>query len=633
MEYFSWLFVNLSLSVKLYTKLVWVINRLSVMGWKEVSHRMVELINIYIAKLPLKNRAKQNFLNTKNFINDNEILLYSDFVRNCNWSNVEADKISLLENHYNVQSFDWTFEDNQSWFQCPATGFNWPRKFFHNINFRIGGENGDVRIVWEASRLQQLVVLAYIADTDTTHSDKAIKIYLSQFDSWYQNNSPYQGPHYISVMECALRVISVCFASSMLKGKIEDDSYWLRQSNLITSHVEVILERLSLHSSSGNHTLTEAVGLIFAGKFYSKHPRAKKWSIIGEKLFSDEFIRQTNPDGSGIEQTTWYLKFIFELAVITMPLINSENKSFLQDRVDTVHLFLSEMMVDDKLVDYGDSDSGFAVSRYLNFITYDTSKSQNQIHFQDAGLVKIKHGKAVVFFDYGSLGMPPSYGHGHADCLSVNFYYNNSCVLGDRGTYTYNGDEKLRKYFRSTSAHNTVVINQQDQSTQSSRFMWKNDVESELVWFESDTQGTYVLAKHFGYVERFGCIHWRGIHISCCGCLYVWDFVEGNTEKIEGYWHLDPNVELIGDKLIHDDFELTVINLPETSDSFINDIEIPIGVTSDMYGSMLPSYTLKTKLLACLGQITVFSEYEQPKSAFNNVAEIFQKKMLEGKNT
>lgn len=319
--------------MKVYKKVIWLVKRLSVMGWREVGHRLIELFSIYVAKLPVNNRAKLNYESNVNLIDQNELLTFAVFARNLHWQDLEDDKLNLLSNNYRTLSLNWQFTGDNSWFRCPSIGLNWSRDFFHNINYRSGGKDGDVRIVWEASRLQQLVALAHIADIDPGNAKKAVQCYLLQFNSWYRNNPPYNGPHYISVMECALRIISLCFASSLLRDKIADESYWIKQSNLITSHAEIILERLSLHSSSGNHTLTEAVGLIFAGKFYSNHPRASKWLEVGNSLFVDEFLRQTNQDGSGIEQTSWYLKFIFELAVVALPLLDSADQEVFQERV------------------------------------------------------------------------------------------------------------------------------------------------------------------------------------------------------------------------------------------------------------------------------------------------------------
>lgn len=613
--------------MKLLKKIVWFLNRLSVMNRQELVYRFIAVFIIIRAQLPFRTHAKNNYNSKVNFLNEELLRKYLSFVKNCQWVGLEENKESLLSNRYQTLSFTWEFESDESWFTCPATGFVWPKGFFTDINYRAGGDNGDIRVVWESSRLQQLVALAYIANNDKINARNATTIYLSQFNSWYQQNPPYKGPHYISVMECALRIIALSFSSSLMKEHISDKDYWLKQSNLITSHAEIIFERLSLHSSSGNHTITEAVGLIFAGKLYSNHPRACKWSEVGSKLFIKEFLRQTNSDGSGIEQASWYLKFIFELALISVPLLDLNSVKSIKERLDAVESFLAELTVNKQLFSYGDSDSGYAVSRYIDFAIMNKREATDNSHFKDAGLIKISHANSVVFFDYGNLGMAPGFGHGHADCLTIVWYFDGRCILNDRGTYTYNGSEKLRHYFRSTSAHNTVVINQQDQSIQSSRFMWKNDVESQLVTFEKLQEGTYVLAKHFGYSSRFDCIHWRGVFVSSNGDLFVWDYIEGQPETIEVYWHFDSNVELDGNSIVNSKTPINILGLGDVQEQYNNQLDIPIGISSSEYGMLLPSFSIKDEISPRESQLVTFNVKNANKKLADRVSCYFQEQI------
>jgi hypothetical protein len=609
--------------MKVLKKIAWLINRFSLMQKREVLHRFEELINIFIAQLPYNNKAKRAYKSIVNYIDSNKLKSYKKFTNTCNWDDVLDNKSMLLNSHYKVQSFTWKFAGSKSWLECPDTNFSWSHEFFYKINYREGGDSGDVRVVWEASRLQQLIGLAYIAKNDKENTHRALKSYLIQFNSWFDNNPVYYGPHYISVMECALRIISICFASAVIEDEISDDSYWIKQSNVVTSHAEIILERLSLYSSSGNHTLTEASGLIFAGVLYSKHPRASTWLDIGQKLFCKEFMRQTNSDGSGIEQTSWYLKFIYDLAVITLPLIDSENSELLQARVDKVEQFLADISCDNKIISFGDSDDGYAVSRYLNFITKTPQKLEGYTYFKDSGLIKVKHKDTLVFFDCGNLGMGPGYGHGHADALSVDFYYKDVSILSDTGTGTYNSDEKIRTYFRSTQAHNTVVINKEDQSIQTSKFMWKSDISSELIKAETVTEGTYVLAKHSGYEERFDCIHYRGIFISISGVFFVWDYITGNADSIEAYWHFAENLDLSSSKLSTEGFTLNIGGLAKNFECYCDQVSIPLGIRSPIYGQIKECNTIIDKFESQTGHLTFFSENVMEVTEVNKIKAYF----------
>ncbi len=81
--------------------------------------------------------------------------------------------------------------------------------------------------------------------------------------------------------------------------------------------------------------------------------------------------------------------------------------------------------------------------------------------FPDAGYYKLYDGDIAVMFDAGEPG--PSYmlGHAHCDCLSFELSYKGEPVIVNSGTYAYQSE--LRPYFRSTVAHNTCMVDGEEQ--------------------------------------------------------------------------------------------------------------------------------------------------------------------------
>ena len=55
--------------------------------------------------------------------------------------------------------------------------------------------------------------------------------------------------------------------------------------------------------------------------------------------------------------------------------------------------------------------------------------------------------------------------HAHADALSIEVRYAGVDILADPGTYCYHGEPAWRSYFRSTIAHNTVELGGRSQSS------------------------------------------------------------------------------------------------------------------------------------------------------------------------
>ena len=125
----------------------------------------------------------------------------------------------LLQGNLTVLGYEskWS-PDRSTWHSAPDTGRTWPRAFFAEIPIREGNDYGDVRVAWEASRLQHLVALALLAQkAEPLVRERAVAVCEAQLLSWVEGNPFLTGIHYISPMECALRLLSVCYATDLIR--------------------------------------------------------------------------------------------------------------------------------------------------------------------------------------------------------------------------------------------------------------------------------------------------------------------------------------------------------------------------------------------------------------------------------
>jgi hypothetical protein len=249
----------------------------------------------------------------------------------------------------------------------------------------------------------------------------------------------------------------------------------------------------------------------------------------------------------------------------------------------------------------GDSDSGNALSRFLRAGGEPDEDADHASHFQHSGYTAIQWAASPgtgFVFDHGSLGQPPSYGHGHADALSLILNVNGQPVLIDPGTYTYTGDQTGRKYFRGTPAHNTVTVDGRDQATQSGRFLWTKPFDCQLIAMEVRDAGSRgrLLAAHDGY-RGAGIRHVRGVAWVLDQWLVVWDLLEGTAEHaLELNWHLDREPLRLDD----DRFQLhTARHAPMTMQCGGGPISTHVGERvpfrgwrSPTYGELKPGYTI-----------------------------------------
>jgi len=460
----------------------------------------------------------------------------------------ELDQQKILEGKHLCFSWEWQWVDTKDiWNISLENGNKWPAIYYNKIAYRQGNKTGDLRLVWEASRLQQLVNLSLLVDVDDgALAESVSEKIVQQFEHWVENNSFLTGAHYISSMECSLRLLSVIISFDNIRthNKVSNET-WNTLLSFVWRNASYVSKRISLYSSAGNHTIAECSGLLYAAVLFSEFKEARKWKAVAERILFTEFKRQVNSDGGGIEQAFCYQAFILDLFGLVIKLYESHNLKIPNDLLDlykTSCQFLNTFANSyDELPSIGDSDNGYALSKYLNIIWDENYTNDGLTVFEETGYSVYKNNKIKqqLIFDHGSLGMPPSFGHSHADALSIVLKSGSDIILLDPGTYTYTGDAAWREYFRSTRAHNTITVNGFDQSKQESSFIWSKPYVSKLHNNNSSSSNVLrMLAYHDGY-KTLGIRHWRGIVIFPEGNIIVWDFLEGRDEfDLQLNWHL-----------------------------------------------------------------------------------------------
>lgn len=505
------------------------------------------------------------------------------------------------------------------WHLAPDTDRCWPRKFSPLIPYRVGNPYGDVRLAWEPSRLQQLVGLALLAgQSQPPDSARAVVLIEAQLRSWMDANPLLQGIHYISAMECALRILAVSHALDMVRRSLTDPRRtWATYVRMVHEHAEFIVRKVSRHSSSGNHTIAEAVGLLYAGCLLPELARAREWKSQGLALLQDQAPRQILADGGGAEQAFAYLAFIADLIGLAVRLLEQTGEppsAILHEAFARAKGFLQLVgSGPDCLPPIGDADGGFALSRALRLsgTEQDTSRREEMrattVVLQEAGYSILRPscgGRGLMILDHGPLGMAPCFGHGHADALSLLFRYGGTDVLVDPGTGTYTGDDIWRAYFRGTRAHNTVTVDNLDQAEQEGAFIWSKPYSCRLVRRRDLAGGGVVLlAVHTGYQERAGVVHWRAVVYQPPALWLVWDRLTGPGEhRLELNWHLgvDPYPDRDGYRLLISG--ATVGLRVEGGRSHVHRGELfPIhGWRSTRYSEREPISTLRTHVRTAL---------------------------------
>ena len=408
--------------------------------------------------------------------------------------------------------------------------------------------NFDIRIAWEGARLQNIsarLITAREAGNEESQAE-VLTTAGKHLLAWLAHNPFPLGPHYVSAMECGLRIPVFILALKRLTGLQEKERQDITQA--IWNHAWWIEHRLSRFSSRGNHTVCEGLGLIFAGAIFLPIACGQRWLTTGISLLEQELPHQILPDGGPVEQAIGYHRFVLDAYWLALDFLTNNalyDCSGWLSRLQRGEHFLQFFALNrEEWLQIGDSDDGFVIAPGIvpqrSAVPPPTQFLQT---FPEAGysVMRGKHG-LLVTFDHGPLGMPPLYGHGHADALAITLSIGGRTILVDPGTYRYNGVPAFRRYFKSTRAHNTVTIDGLDQAVQETGFIWSRPYQATLLAAGETSQGIFLSAVHDGYARLPQPVwHQRRIFYSDGAMLLIHDTFQGEGfHTFELNYHCHP---------------------------------------------------------------------------------------------
>jgi hypothetical protein len=171
-------------------------------------------------------------------------------------------------------------------------------------------------------------------------------------------------------------------------------------------------------------------------------------------------------------------------------------------------------------------------------------KQQRSYAFPDGGIYVLRTARiyvAVVCHQIGVNGVGP---HKHNDWLSYDLSVDDQPIVVDPGTYCYTGNMELRRLFRSTAYHNTVVVDEQEQIPMGNSYFALDHPFGEVVvsrW-GSNIEYDCLEAEHTGYTRLSDpVIHRRRFFLEKArDSLEVSDtFVGKGRHLLEWSLHLD----------------------------------------------------------------------------------------------
>ena len=436
------------------------------------------------------------------------------------------------------------------WFRDPVTGRrSAPDRYAFRIDHRSEEQIGNVKQVWELSRLQHLTLLA--TAWFLTHDERYARRVADQLRSWWRENPFLSGVHWTSGIELGIRLISLAWIRRLLDDwpgvadLFERDALAVRQ---IRWHQQYLAAFPSRGSSANNHVIAEAAGQLVASCAFPWFSESERWRRKSALLLERELIRNTFPSGIGRELASDYQCFVAELGFVAA--VEAEASGHPLSETTWTRLCAmadsAAALVDERLRPprQGDSDEGRgllldapAANRWPSLLTLadalvgrldwwprpssdvgsalvgalagvkhhtEDRPGRRPSRFADAGLTLLRtSGENEIWCrcDGGPHGYLSIAAHAHADALSVEVRYGGVDILADPGTYCYHGEPAWRSYFRSTIAHNTAELGGRSQSIERGPFIWARHAQTREVEVIDDGDIARWTAEHDGYAS------------------------------------------------------------------------------------------------------------------------------------
>ncbi len=304
--------------------------------------------------------------------------------------------------------------------------------------------------------------------TYTKNGDKDLYKLFRQLVNDWMSSCPVAKPVAWDSYPVSLRLSNWIKAYSLFEPEISKDKDFLKEY-LVSLYIHAAyLEKNLEYQLLGNHLIENGRALFLAGLFFSDS-RADRWQKIGKRILWEELDEQFLSDGGHFERSPMYHQIMLVLYREVISVLRAQNlnvPSKITDRVKLMEHWLGSVLhPDGQIALLNDAALGIAGDP-MSELEKPMVSSDGFAAMPESGYFIFRDGAPQNFliFDCGPLGPDYHPGHGHCDTLSFELSLEGKRIIVDSGVGNYYGDIDWRNYYRSTRAHNTVVVDGVEQS-------------------------------------------------------------------------------------------------------------------------------------------------------------------------
>jgi hypothetical protein len=330
-----------------------------------------------------------------------------------------------------------------------------------------------------------------------------------------------------------------------------------RLARAVAEHATRIPPSLAYaRAQNNNHLLSEAAGLYTAGMALPDHPDARRWRALGLKWFQRGLQSQIDPDGAYMQHSTNYHRLMLQLGLWMDSLGGGHGQALTETsraQLFRATAWLLQLLdpTSGRVPNLGPNDGAYILP--LTIRPFEDFRPVLQAAGQAfTGEAPVEGGpwdemalwlpgrarpgkpdalrsvrQAIAQDNPARLEMPStdSWAYlraarftdrpGHADQLHLDLWWRGQNLARDAGTYLYNGRPPWENVLARTAAHNTVIVDGQEQMTWAGRFLWLDWSQGNILHGEKAPEGSWtsLTASHNGYLKR-GCLHQRKVSVD-----------------------------------------------------------------------------------------------------------------------
>lgn len=288
---------------------------------------------------------------------------------------------------------------------------------------------------------------------------------------------------------------------------------------------------LGNYSKQGNHLLFEAQRMLMAGSFFPEYREAEAWRRSGVEILNREILKQVLPDGGHYELDPHYHLATIEIFYKSLQIadLNGFRNDFPQsyaDAVENMIMFYTDIIFPDytnpcfsdakitnrktMLNNYRKWQKVFPENQVIRYFATEGQEGSLPDHlskgFLDTGFFVFRNGWGEDALQMVVKAGPAGEWHAQPDFGTFEMWYNGKCLFQDSGSYVYEGKDpeimEWRKWFRASSHHNTLTMNDQDvDKVPSKTLLWQPEGDVQILVTEHPSYKNLIHRRSIFFVD------------------------------------------------------------------------------------------------------------------------------------